>query len=214
MIGEILPTSVCWSHSFADRVDAVPFPEELAAVAGAVPERRAEFATVRACAREALAELGVEPAPVLPDENRAPRWPAGVVGAMTHCQGYRAAAVARADVVLTLGIDAEPNAALPPDVIDLVARPEDLTGLPELPAGWGISWERLLFSAKESVFKAWYPVRREWLDFQEASVRFRPDGTFEVRLLKASAAGSPLETLTGRWISTPQFLATAIVVER
>jgi len=214
MIGEILPTSVCWSHSFADRVDAVPFPEELAAVAGAVPERRAEFATVRACAREALAELGVEPAPVLPDENRAPRWPAGVVGAMTHCQGYRAAAVARADVVLTLGIDAEPNAALPPDVIDLVARPEDLTGLAELPAGWGISWERLLFSAKESVFKAWYPVTREWLDFQEASVRFRPDGTFEVRLLKASAAGSPLEALTGRWISTPQFLATAIVVER
>jgi 4'-phosphopantetheinyl transferase EntD len=214
MIGEILPASVRWSHSFADRVDAVPFPEELAAVAGAVPERRAEFATVRACAREALAELGVEPAPVLPDENRAPRWPAGVVGAMTHCQGYRAAAVARADVVLTLGIDAEPNAALPPDVIDLVARPEDLTGLAELPAGWGISWERLLFSAKESVFKAWYPVTREWLDFQEASVRFRPDGTFEVRLLKASAAGSPLETLTGRWISTPQFLATAIVVER
>ncbi len=214
MIGEILPVSVRWSHSFVERADAVLFPEEVAAVAGAVPERRAEFATVRACAREALAELGVEPAPVLPDENRAPRWPAGVVGAMTHCQGYRAAAVARADVVLTLGIDAEPNAALPPDVIDLVARPEDLAGLAELPAGWRISWDRLLFSAKESAFKAWYPVTREWLDFQEASVRFRPDGTFEVRLLKASAAGSPLETLTGRWISTPQLLATAIVVER
>jgi 4'-phosphopantetheinyl transferase EntD len=214
VIGEILPASVRWAHSFRNRADAVLFPEERAAVAAAVPERQAEFATVRACAREAMAELGVEPAPVLPDENRAPRWPAGVVGAMTHCQGYRAAAVARADVVLTLGIDAEPNAALPSDVIDLIARPEDLAALAALPDGWGISWDRLLFSAKESIFKAWFPVTREWLDFQHAAVRFRTDGTFTARLLKPSAAGASLETLDGRWISTPQLLATAIVIER
>lgn len=216
MIGEILPPSVHWAHSFADRDDSPLFPEEQAAVARAVPQRRAEFTTVRACAREALAELGIAPVPLLPGERRAPRWPDGVVGAITHCAGYRAAAVARSEDVVTLGIDAETNAALPAGVLDIIACPEDLAALSELPAGSRTNWDRILFSAKESVYKAWFPVMREWLDFGEAIVIIRPDGTFTAQILKpgATVLDRSLDRLSGRWIGTARLVATAIVVER
>lgn len=77
--------------------------------------RQREFATARSCARTALARLGVPPVPVLASPRGAPRWPAGVVGSITHCDGYRAAAVAYTRDVVSLGIDAEPDEPLPND---------------------------------------------------------------------------------------------------
>ncbi|MER6333644.1 hypothetical protein ABT298_30840, partial [Streptomyces sp. NPDC001034] len=98
------------------------FPEERALVAlSTSDERRREFATVRMCARTAPARLWVAPVPVVPRggvETRArhaPSWPDGIVGGMTRCRGYRAAAVLRDDVLASLGIDGEPHTpAAPP----------------------------------------------------------------------------------------------------
>ncbi|WP_158717200.1 4'-phosphopantetheinyl transferase family protein [Streptomyces sp. NRRL F-4474] len=81
----------------------------MASLRAAVAARRREFATVRRCARQSLAALGIPPMPLLPGERGAPLWPRGTVGSMTHCLGYRAAAAARADEITALGIDAEPH---------------------------------------------------------------------------------------------------------
>ncbi|MER6912277.1 4'-phosphopantetheinyl transferase superfamily protein [Streptomyces sp. NPDC000594] len=214
MIEHLLPPGVVYVHSFTDRLDTPLFPEEEAVVARAVAKRRAEFTTVRACARDALAKLGHPPAPLLPGERGAPRWPEGVVGSMTHCQGYRAAVVGRADEVSALGIDAEPDAPLPDGVLEGVARPEDLTALAVLPAG-GPAWDRLLFSAKESVYKAWFPVGRRLLDFQEATVAILPDGTFTARVLVPAPTlrGRPLTGFSGRWAAGNGLVLTWIAVE-
>ncbi|MFI9247895.1 4'-phosphopantetheinyl transferase [Streptomyces sp. NPDC053086] len=214
MIESLLPSSVVCVDSFTDRLDTPLFPEEEAVIARAVAKRRAEFTTVRACAREALAKLGHPPAPLLPGERGAPGWPEGIVGSMTHCQGYRAAVVARADEVAALGIDAEPDDSLPEGVLQSIARPEDLTALAALPAG-GPAWDRLLFSAKESVYKAWFPVGRRLLDFQEARVVILPDGTFTARVLvpAPNLRGRPLTDFSGRWAAGNGLLLTAIAVE-
>ena len=116
----VLPPSVRYAACTSDRTDVMLTPTEQATIAGAGPRRRAEFTTTRACAHDALAELGVAPAPVLPDADRCPTWPAGVVGSITHTQGYRAAAVASAHDVSCVGIDAEQNTPLPYAVTDLV----------------------------------------------------------------------------------------------
>ena len=97
MIGELLPPGVAWAERFDDDVAEELFPEEEAAIARAVPTRRREFATGRWCARRALHDLGLPPAPIIPGERGAPGWPPGVVGTITHCPGYRGAAVARDD---------------------------------------------------------------------------------------------------------------------
>lgn len=179
------------------------FSEEGAAVAGAVAERRREFGTVRYCAREALRQLGVPAVPILPDVGGAPRWPVGVVGSMTHCAGYRAAVVARSGELCGVGIDAEPHAAVPDAALDLVLRDEERTRLFGLAGDHpDLHWDRILFCAKEAVYKAWFPLTRRWLDFADVSTTVHVDGTFGARLLvrHPGVAGVELDGFNGRWV--------------
>jgi 4'-phosphopantetheinyl transferase EntD len=218
VIGALLPAGVV----VADATGPVPgealLPEEEPLVARAVGARRAEFTTVRTCARIALAELGVAPGPVLSGPKREPLWPAGIVGSITHCDGYRAVAVARTADVISLGIDAEPHAALPDGILERVTRPAERAHLRSLPPG--PHWDRLLFSAKESVYKTWFPLAGRWLGFEDAELTFTPGpdparGTFTARLLVAdrpAVAGAPLTTLTGRYAVGGGLLATAIAL--
>jgi 4'-phosphopantetheinyl transferase EntD len=192
LVGTLLPAASC-AETFADAPESAMFPAEVAVVVGAVAERRREFGTVRYCARKALRRIGVRPVAILPDSDRAPRWPAGVVGSMTHCAGYRAAAVARSGDLSAIGIDAEPHAALPRAALDLVLRDEERARLRALAAGRpGLHWDRILFCAKEAVYKAWFPRTRRWLDFPDVSITMRRDGTFGARLRDADGFG-------GRW---------------
>ncbi|MGX2994001.1 4'-phosphopantetheinyl transferase family protein [Streptomyces sp. JNUCC 64] len=218
MIGEIVPGQVVTVWRPDDAEPAALFPEEAAVVARAVGRRRREFATVRLCARRALERLGLPGGPVLPGPRGEPRWPDGIVGAMTHCDGYRAAALARSAEVVSIGIDAEPAGPLPDGVLDMVSLPAERERLAALAGSRpDVPWERLLFSAKESVFKTWYPLARRELDFGEAEVRFAPeDGTFTARLLVPGPEvdGRPLERLSGRWLVRDGLVLTAIVLPR
>ena len=134
MLAEIVPPQVAADEAFGDPADAELFPEEAAVMARAVDKRRREFAAVRACARAGLARLGVGPVPILPGTRGAPQWPPGIVGSMTHCSGYRASAVARAEDMLALGLDAEPDQQLPAGVLDLVATVDERARLGALAA--------------------------------------------------------------------------------
>ena len=125
MIESILLPGVAAEEAFTDPPGVTLFPEEEAAVARAVDKRRREFATVRSCARAALARIGVPAVPIVPGRRGAPQWPAGVVGSMTHCAGYRACALARAKDVVTIGLDAEPHEKLPAGVLGAVSCEEE-----------------------------------------------------------------------------------------
>jgi len=216
MLNRIVPPWVAAVEAFSDDPQAVIYPSEEAAVAKAVPKRHKEFATARACARAALAHLGEAPAPIPRGMRGAPQWPGGITGSITHCDGYRAAAVARLSHAASLGIDAEPNEMLPDGVLDLIALAEERDQIAGLTARKpGICWDRLLFCAKESVYKAWFPLTERWLDFSEAHVTIDPvDGTFTARLLVPGPllAGAPLSVLSGRWLAGHGLLTTAIVV--
>lgn len=209
MIDKLVPAMVAVSHCAHDLPNVRLFPEEEVVVRHAVERRYREYATVRQCARQALAALGVPAAPIVPNEHRAPRWPAGIVGSMTHCRGYRAVAVARAHEIAAIGIDAEPDEALQPRLLSSIARPEERRATVQLlHATPGIHWDRLLFSAKEAVYKVWSPLLRRSLDFTEVSITFRRDGAFAARILQA---GAPINDLAGRWSACDGLLATAIV---
>ena len=211
VIGDILPAAVAAEETFGDDPAAEIFPEEREAIGKAVVKRRQEFITGRACARAALARLGLPPAPILRGERGEPQWPAGVVGSITHCAGYRACAVAHRRDVLTIGLDAEPHGPLPGGVLTAVAGPGEQARLTELAAAQpGVHWDRLLFSAKESVYKAWFPVTGQWLGFSDAAVDFSPSGgRFTARILLDDA---PINNFEGRWLVVNGLLATAIVV--
>lgn len=219
MIEELLPARATAVEAFADPPDAALFPEEEAVVRRAVDKRRREFATGRACARQALAALGYPPAPILPGPRGAPRWPAGAVGSLTHCLGYRAAAVAHERDVRSLGIDAEPHEELPEGVLPAISLEPERTMLARLAADRpGTHWDRLLFSAKESVYKAWFPLTERWLDFTEASIAVDGSvdgaGSFTARLLVPGPVvdGRQLCRFEGRWMVRNGLIATAVAV--
>ena len=218
MIGDILPAGVAVAEAFGDLADVTLYPGEEAVVAKAVEKRRREFATGRACARAALAKLDVPPTAILPGLRGAPQWPSGVVGSITHCAGYRACAAAREREFTTLGIDAEPHDDLPEGVLGAVASPGERAMVSALAAARPeVCWDRMLFSAKESVYKAWFPLTGRWLGFEDACVDLSREGrTFSARLLVEGPVvnGATLTELAGRWVVSNGLLATAIVIPR
>lgn len=176
-----------------------------------VNRRREEFAAGRTCARQALAELGVAPQPVLQGNAREPLWPRGVVGSITHCAGYCAAAVAFRGVFCAIGVDAELNEPLPPGVLLTVARASERAWLEQFGSNGAICWDRLLFSIKESVYKVWYPLEKSWLDFHEAEIVVDPERhTFEAKLLRETSACP--RVLTGCFTMTHSYLLSGIAI--
>ncbi|MQY09712.1 4'-phosphopantetheinyl transferase family protein [Actinomadura macrotermitis] len=214
MIERIVPEAVVAVEAFGDaRTDTWLFPEERAVIARAVDKRRREFTAARGCAHDAMAKLGVPAAPLLPGERGAPAWPAGVNGSITHCAGYHAAAVASAGEVAALGIDAEPHAPLPGGVLDAIALPGEAARLRNLSAADpSISWDRLLFSAKESVYKTWFPLTGRPLAFEGADLAFERDGTFTARILVPGVPAVLGPPLRGRWLVGAGLAMTAIAV--
>jgi 4'-phosphopantetheinyl transferase EntD len=216
MLGVILPADVESEERFSDAPGGVLFPEEEDIIAHAVERRRREYAAVRSCARACLGRLGYPRVPILPGIGGAPIWPAGVQGSMTHCTGYTAAAVGPLSRIRAIGIDAEPDAPLPDGVLDLVATPAERDRLAAAPpSSEGPNWDRLLFSAKEAMYKAWFPLVGEWLDHQEVEIVFDlDDGSFTALLSRDGLTidGRHVRRLHGRWGRNHGILATAVVL--
>ncbi|MFK3983759.1 4'-phosphopantetheinyl transferase [Micromonospora sp. NPDC050397] len=212
LLAEILPPQAVTAEVYTDPPGLALFPAEQEVVARAVDKRRREFTTVRHCARDALRRLGKASGPILPGERGAPTWPAGVVGSMTHCAGFRGCALAHATDLRTIGLDAEPAAPLPDGVLDAIALPQERADIDQL--GPGTPWDRLLFSAKESVYKAWFPLTRTFLEFDQARIELDPAGGFTATLLVAPPATvtEPLTGFTGRWVHRDGLVITAIAV--
>lgn len=210
-----LPPEVVLREAFDDTINAPLLPGEDELVAAAVPQRRREFATTRRCARSALCALGHPPTAILAGARREPLWPPGAVGSLTHCAGYRAAAAARRDTVCALGIDAEPAGPLPDGVLEVVSRPEERAQVRRLSrAHSDVPWGLLLFSAKESTYKALYPVTGRALGFGDATVAFGDaTGSLSVTVLVSLGPDHDcLSRLAGRWSTARGLVLTSVVV--
>ncbi len=221
LVSSVLPDmgELAYSELYSDPPDLVPLPEEEPLIAKSVAKRRNEFITVRHCARVALGELGLPPVPILKGEKGEPCWPDGVVGSLTHCTGYRGAVVGRTEAVRSVGIDAEPHDVLPDGVLNAISLPEERHEMTTLPAG--LHWDRILFCAKEATYKAWFPLTKRWLGFEDAHIVFDLDppdgettGVFVSKILidGQTLDGPPLTALRGRWSVERGLVLTAIVL--
>lgn len=172
------------------------FPEEEALVQKSVPKRQREFALGRACARAALARLGRPDGAIGRGANGAPLWPDGIVGSITHTQGYAASLVGLSRFYAGIGIDAERIGRVSPDLWPRLFDPSEMDHLGSLDAATQAVTATLFFCAKEACFKAWGGT----LNFQE--IHITPGaGSFA-----AVRAG---EQLQGRYAMGGDLLLTA-----
>lgn len=164
----LLGARVVAHHCLADEsaMPTVP-PAEAVAVERAVLSRRAEFAAARACARAYLAVLG-RPDSVIPaNPDRSPSWPSGIVGSISHADGY-CIAVTASESSGSVGVDVETVGRITDDIASAVMLPSEQRRAagaadPELT-------RTLVFAAKEALYKAQHPLTRRWLDFHDVEV--------------------------------------------
>lgn len=179
---------------------------EAGLLANATAARKAEFSKGRRCAHEACRAIGRSASFIGCGEGGAPIWPNGVVGSITHTEGYVAAAVGPAESITYLGIDAEPAEPLPSELLATVLTESERDRLS------GTSrhalFDRLTFCAKEAVFKALWPAHRIWLDFEHVEIEFR----CEADIFHARIRSSYLpRILHGRFTITPNLLVVAVI---
>jgi len=148
-----------------------PFPEERACLsANAVDKRRREFAAGRAAAHQAMRALNREPAPILIGPKRAPLWPEGLTGSISHCRSCALAAVARLSTHPGLGIDVEEDTPLARDLWPSIANSAERAWLDQQPNPGQAG--KLLFSAKEAAYKAQYVISRQFFGFDGMDLAF------------------------------------------
>ena len=175
------------------------FPEEWEAVAKAVPKRQTEFAAGRRAVRRALGGAVSVPK----GEDRAPKWPEGVLGTIAHDRGWAVAAVAKSVDVQGIGVDLTEAAPLKeklwPSIFNAGDMPED-----------GMA-ARAGFAAKEALYKALYPSVGTFFGFEAAHVTVG-EAVFEARLTHALGPFVEGQVFGGRLVEAEGCLLAAVVV--
>jgi 4'-phosphopantetheinyl transferase EntD len=174
-------------------------PEEEILVAKAGDKRRRDFALGRACARAALEQLGHGGAVIGKCDNGAPRWPQGVVGSVTHAQGYAAALVGDAAMFSGIGVDAERVGGVTEELWPRLFDAGECACLSSLSGTAQSLAATLFFSAKESCYKAW--AIQGALPFRDIHVISESDG------FTATWSGKHLH---GRYAVEGDLLVTAV----
>ncbi len=201
----LLPHGVYVAASIDRGAESALFPIEAEAVRRAIPRRRAEFAAGRVLAHGLLAQLGAPTAPIPVGPDRQPLWPDGYVGSIAHTRGLCVAAVAQASQFRGLGVDAEPHRAIGRDLWTTICTTSELEWVGAQPARDRGRLVRLLFSAKESVFKCVFPRTRTWLEFRDVEVMFHVEhSSFTIRTPRL-----PPPPLSGRFVIRDGWVLTA-----
>jgi 4'-phosphopantetheinyl transferase EntD len=195
LVESLFPGGVAAAELRAPGDPAQLDPEEALSVARAVPKRVGEFAAGRLCARSALARFGIASFAVRAARDRQPLWPAGLVGSITHTQGFCAAVVGEQARFVGLGLDSENADAVSPDLWPSICIAAELAWIASLPARQRTRAATLVFAAKEAFYKCQYPSTGEWLSFSDLRIvpreRALLEGSFDVEAQRTLQALAP-----------------------
>jgi 4'-phosphopantetheinyl transferase EntD len=214
VIETLFPADVIAVEATAEMAEEPLHSEEAASTGRMSSDRLREFALGRACARAALGRLGAPLGPVLRGDDRAPVWPPGVVGSLSHCEGFCGVVVARQGAILGLGLDVERDAPLSTRAAERICTPAERDHLAGLPGRSVEAWAKLVFSAKESFYKCYYPLARKRLGFRDAAVRIDPEAQrFAVELVREDApAAAGARHFTGHFRLAPPHVLTGVTL--
>lgn len=217
MFDRLLPTEVVVVEAESGSLwETGLLPEEVPFVKGAVAKRVREFTAGRNCAREAMRRLGLSPGPIGVGPHREPLFPAGLMGSITHTADYCAAAVTSRHDWIGIGIDAEANASLSPDVARSICGPNELKQLQDHLCPLHCPPEVVAFGLKEAFFKAVFPSCRRYLDFADARVEPASDGALRIIPVEASLGDllRPLEVSVSFAFDTRRVYSAVLIARR
>ena len=185
---------------------------EKEAIEGAAPSRVEQFTAGRVCSRIALGRFGVAATTPIPrGEDRAPIWPDGFTGSISHTDTWCAAAVARRVDVRCVGIDLEPATPLKESLWRRVCTADERDRLRSLPDSGLMG--KILFSAKEAVYKCQYPITGQFLGFHAVDLEVG-DGSFQAVFRQPAGEFQPGDVVSGRYLVEEGLVASACEIRR
>jgi len=187
----------------------VLWPEERACSDGFGRERLQTFSTGRSCARKAMEFMGYAAMPIPAGKDRAPIWPSGITGSISHTQGLAGALLCTIDHHPSIGLDIERSTAVDRSLWDMLFDESELERISRATIPDELA--TLYFSLKEAYYKMQYPLTRRFLDFREVRVENGPEGML-VRRLKVLPEAAPRH-LTGHLL-IPDFVITWVLAEK
>jgi len=131
------------------------------------PKRLTDLATGRYCAIKALEQLGIQDATIPIGADRAPIWPEGIVGSISHCDSLAGAIVSKKKDHISLGLDIEEIGKVTPDLWDLVFTENEKSYLHSISDTEREAQSTAIFSLKEAFYKFQFPITRTFLDFTD-----------------------------------------------
>lgn len=162
---------------------------------GAIDRRSREFAAGRRAARAAARQAGLVLDRLPMGEDRAPVWPPGLTGSISHSDRLCLAVVGPA-AAGTIGLDLEPDAPLAHELWDTLLRPAEIAALP---AGGDAGRLALaIFAAKEAAYKAQYPLTRRIFGFHDLEITLSP-GRFRAVFTAPHPPFALGDTIEGQW---------------
>ena len=151
---------------FAHPLPVLPEAEALA-VATAAESRKINFTMGRVAAREALEKIGCPPTAIPVGTDRAPVWPAGIIGSIAHTRGVGVAVVARTEHVSAIGVDLEQSSAVTENLWPELFLSEERAFLQSMDEASRARFATAFFSMKEAFYKFQFPHTNERLNFQD-----------------------------------------------
>lgn len=216
MIKKLFSSQVVALNATPEMWEGDLYPEELDCIGNAVPKRRREFTAGRLCAREVLKRLGIDAFPLLVGPERVPLWPPNIVGSISHCNNLCVVAATADKGIAGLGLDVEEVEPLEASVKDLVCTENEKQWIAHTPTPGGSDWAKIIFSAKESLYKSLFPLTQIHLDFMDVQVSFNMRANeFGVELFNEEAAECiKRHNLIGRYFYSDQYIFTSVEIRR
>lgn len=190
-----------------------PLAQESGAMARMAPVRKRAFAAGRAAAHACMLQLGGKVQPVLTTPDRAPLWPQGLTGSISHSQSCCIAVLGQTTDVRTLGVDVEEATGLDDDLTGIICTPAEKAWLSTRPRDRARLLAKLIFSAKECAYKCQYPVSKTLFGFDTFDITPDPDtGQFEATFLRDVPHFRAGTQLCGRFVISDGLIVTAMTL--
>lgn len=167
---------------------------------GAMPARLAEYSAGRAAVRAALQNPDQ---PILTGPDRAPVWPRGLVGSITHCAGLCLAIVGKCEFYQGLGLDAEPDVPLEPGLWTTILRGDEVVSDHHSALAH--------FVAKEAAYKAQYGISKRLFGFSTLRLTFEKD-RFQAEFVEPIPPFAKGTCLGGQILRTGGYLGAFVAV--
>ena len=207
---DLFSSSVAIAETRNTNIDAAFLsPAERTYLENVSQNRKREFIAGRFCAHEAMMLASMPPENIHIGGKGEPIWPSNIVGSITHSHGYAAAAVARKSDIISVGLDAEIDEPLSSKALQRISNHQEEEWAKTVGGALVQHPGKVLFSAKEATYKAWYPITHEWLGFKEAHINFHDQGnSFTVQIQK----NGPIREMHGKYAIRKDVILTAIEV--